>query len=68
MLSETADFLYKCTDFYHPEDEGGVAWNDPDIAIQWPLAEAPVLSAKDSNNPRLKELAAEQLPRYTDRR
>ncbi len=36
VLSETAEFCYKCTDFYHPGDEGGLAWNDPDIAIQWP--------------------------------
>ena len=36
VLSDTAEFCYKCTDLYHPEDEGGVAWNDPDIGIQWP--------------------------------
>lgn len=36
VLSETAEFCYKCTDFYHPNDEGGLAWNDPAIGIQWP--------------------------------
>lgn len=36
VLSDTAEFCYKCTDFYHPGDEGGLAWNDPQIGIQWP--------------------------------
>ena len=36
VLSETAEFCYKCTDFYHPNDEGGLAWNDPKIGIEWP--------------------------------
>lgn len=36
VLSDTAEFCYKCTDFYHPEDEGGLAWNDPEIGIEWP--------------------------------
>lgn len=36
VLSEWAEFCYKCTDFYHPGDDGGLAWNDPDIGIQWP--------------------------------
>lgn len=36
VLSDTAEFCYKCTDFYHPEDEGGLAWNDPEIGITWP--------------------------------
>lgn len=36
VLSDTAEFCYKCDDFYHPDDEGGIAWNDPDIGIQWP--------------------------------
>ena len=36
VLSDEAEFCYKCTDFYHPNDEGGVAWNDPDIGIEWP--------------------------------
>ena len=55
VLSEVADFQYKCTDFYFPADEGGLAWNDPDVGISWPI-EAPQLSAKDVNNPRLRDL------------
>jgi len=49
-LSESADFLYKCTDFYHPESEITLAWDDPHIGIDWPLiaGEAPNLSSKDS--------------------
>ena len=38
-LSDTAEFCYKCDDFYHPEDEGGIAWNDPEIGIEWPIAD-----------------------------
>jgi len=56
VLSEVADFEYKCTDFYFPEDEGGLLWNDPDVGIPWPI-DAPQLSAKDRGNPRLGELA-----------
>lgn len=55
VLSETAKFVYKCTDVYHPNDEGGVAWDDPDIGIIWPV-ENPILSEKDKVHPRLKEL------------
>ncbi len=39
VLSEYAEFCYKCTDFYHPGDEGGLAWNDPEIGVQWPIPE-----------------------------
>jgi len=56
VLSETADFHYKCTDYYDPSDEGGVIWNDPDVAIEWPIAD-PSLSNKDAILPTLKELA-----------
>ena len=38
-MSEIAEFCYKCTDFYHPGDEGGLAWNDPEIGIEWPEVE-----------------------------
>jgi dTDP-4-dehydrorhamnose 3,5-epimerase len=48
VLSETAEFLYKTTDYYAPEHERCIAWNDPDLAIDWPLAGSPVLSAKDA--------------------
>lgn len=48
VLSEEAVFAYKCTDFYHPEDEAGIRWDDPTIGIAWPeLGMAPLLSAKD---------------------
>jgi len=46
VLSETADFAYKCTDFYHPEDEVILAWNDPTVGIDWPI-DKPILSEKD---------------------
>ncbi|MGK0673447.1 MAG: dTDP-4-dehydrorhamnose 3,5-epimerase [Halothiobacillaceae bacterium] len=57
VLSETADFLYKCTDYYAPEHERCIRWNDPDIGIDWPMGDlgAPVLSAKDSNGAWLKD-------------
>lgn len=50
VLSEEAEFIYKCTDFYHPEDEGGIAWNDAEIGIEWPLEGIgePILSEKDN--------------------
>jgi len=48
VLSDYADVLYKTTDFYAPEHERTIAWNDPDIGIEWPLSGAPVLSAKDA--------------------
>ena len=56
VLSEVADFQYKCTDLYFPEDEGGLIWNDPDVGIPWPI-DTPHLSAKDLKNPRLRELS-----------
>jgi len=55
VLSETAEFLYKCTDTYHPEHEQVVAWDDPDIAIDWPLS-TPELSARDRQGRTLGEL------------
>lgn len=55
VLSDIADFQYKCTDYYIPEDEGGLLWNDPQINIPWPI-EQPLLSAKDQRNPTLAQL------------
>ena len=55
VLSDTAEFVYKCTDFYHPGDEGGLRWDDPAIGVNWPLLPGitPILSEKDKNNPFL---------------
>ncbi|MNZ66320.1 dTDP-4-dehydrorhamnose 3,5-epimerase [compost metagenome] len=47
VLSESAEFLYKTTDYYAPEHERAILWNDPQLAIAWPIDEAPTLSAKD---------------------
>jgi dTDP-4-dehydrorhamnose 3,5-epimerase len=55
VLSEVAEFLYKATDYYAPEHERGIIWNDPDLAIQWPLTEAPTVSEKDRNASFLKD-------------
>ena len=57
VLSDTAEFAYKCTDFYHPGDEGGLLWCDPQIGVQWPLEEGMevLLSEKDKVQPLLSE-------------
>jgi dTDP-4-dehydrorhamnose 3,5-epimerase len=55
VISEVAEFEYKCTDIYHPESEFSVAWNDPDIGIAWPI-EKPILSEKDRGAPRLRDV------------
>ena len=49
VLSDEAEFAYKCTDFYHPGDEGGLAWNDPEIGVEWPIEEGMklIISEKD---------------------
>lgn len=64
VLSEMADFVYKCTDYYHPASEAGIAWNDPDIGIEWPaeVLNAITLSGKDSLLPCLKDQASDKLP------
>ena len=61
VLSEQVDFLYKCTDYYAPGDEYGIAWNDPALAIAWPKMDY-LLSDKDRKNPVLAE--AQHLPSY----
>ena len=63
VLSEEADVIYKCTDFYAPDDEYGIIWNDPDIGINWPTAN-PVLSDKDINYSKLNNLSKNLLPIY----
>lgn len=55
VLSDTADFEYKCTDYYDPSDEGSILWSDPDLDIPWPIAN-PVLSTKDKSAKRLVDL------------
>lgn len=66
VLSDEAVFNYKCTDFYSPEYDGGVMWNDPDINIKWPLdnIEEIILSDKDKNHPNLKDLDLKEYPDY----
>ena len=54
VLSDSVDVLYKCTDYYAPEYERSILWNDPDLAIDWPLSGEPVLSAKDAAGRPLK--------------
>lgn len=63
VVSEEADFFYKCTDYYHPASERGIAWDDREIGIQWPLQEVS-LSAKDQQNPRLSVQRLDDLPLY----
>ena len=65
VLSDEAEFCYKVTDFYHPNDEGGIMWNDPDLAVEWPLPEGMTgddlnLSDKDRINPSFKEVCAKR--------
>ncbi len=64
VLSEEADFLYKCSDYYRPDDEGGLRWDDPDLGIAWPLrgGALPLLSDKDRALPRLRDLGPDDLP------
>ena len=64
VLSESADVVYKCTDVYRPDDEGGVAWDDPDLAVPWPV-DRPALSDKDRAYPRLRDLGPGDLPRVS---
>jgi dTDP-4-dehydrorhamnose 3,5-epimerase len=61
VTSEAAVCMYKCTEVYHRETELGVAWNDPDLAIPWPV-DAPVLSARDAGFPRLRDIPVDRLP------
>ena len=55
VLSETATFCYKCDELYHPGDEGGIIWNDPEIGIKWPINFDVILSEKDKLHKTLKE-------------
>jgi dTDP-4-dehydrorhamnose 3,5-epimerase len=60
VLSETALFAYKCTEFYSPKDELTLCWDDPDVGVKWPLND-PVLSEKDKQGVRLKDLPTDRL-------
>ncbi|WP_292593056.1 dTDP-4-dehydrorhamnose 3,5-epimerase [Mesotoga sp. UBA5825] len=64
-LTDIVEFTYKCSDYYHPEDEAGIIWSDPEISIEWPLEEygisEPLLSEKDKKWPTLKELKFSRL-------
>lgn len=63
VLSEQALFSYKCTEFYSAPSELGIAWDDPDIGIDWPI-QSPKLSRKDQQNFRLGDIPLEELPRF----
>jgi dTDP-4-dehydrorhamnose 3,5-epimerase len=62
VLSETADLFYKCSDFYYPEHERTLLWNDPQVGIRWPLEADPVLSDKDRRGSRLAEIECFERP------
>ena len=59
VVSDYAEFAYKCDEVYHPEDEGGIIWNDPDVAVEWPEVGEVILSEKDEKNPTLAECKME---------
>ena len=59
VVSDYAEFAYKCDEFYHPEDEGGLLWNDQDIAVEWPDIGEIILSEKDKKNPTLAQCKME---------
>ena len=62
VLSEDADYVYQVTEYYDGSDTGAVAWNDPDLAVPWPIAN-PTLSQRDIEAPTLRELLPDQFPR-----
>jgi dTDP-4-dehydrorhamnose 3,5-epimerase len=66
VLSESAEFLYKCDDFYAPGDEYALAWDDPQVGIRWELSAPPLLSEKDARAPRLAEIPKAHLFIYDD--
>lgn len=58
VLSDSADFIYKCTEFYSPQDERSLRWNDPDLAIDWPTSGEPLLAKKDAEAPFFRDAEA----------
>lgn len=65
VISDTALFAYKCTDFYNPETEGVIRWDDPDIGIEWPVKN-PILADKDRVCPLFRDIPPERLPQYRE--
>jgi dTDP-4-dehydrorhamnose 3,5-epimerase len=63
VLSDRADVMYKCTDYYSPGDERGIRWDDPEIGIRWP-AQQPVLADRDRSLPLLRDMPPADLPAY----
>jgi dTDP-4-dehydrorhamnose 3,5-epimerase len=63
-LTESVQFLYKCSDYYDPSDEHGILWNDPALAINWGTT-TPVLSQRDANQPKLADVQQQFLPRFS---
>lgn len=63
VLSETALFMYKCSDYYAPENEGGICWDDPELGIDWPV-KSPTLSERDQGLGRLSDIDPNRLPTY----
>ncbi|MBL0175436.1 MAG: dTDP-4-dehydrorhamnose 3,5-epimerase [Ignavibacteria bacterium] len=64
VLSDSADFAYKCTEYYHPETEGTILWNDPAIGIAWPLDGDPLLSEKDATAMTLDDTRQRMVPEF----
>jgi len=65
VLSDVAEFQYKCSDFFSAKDERGLPWNDPESGIEWPLGgPVPLLSDRERGWPSLADMAAEDLPEY----
>lgn len=63
VLSETALFMYKCSDYYEPQAEGGICWNDPEVGIEWPV-QSPLLSERDQTFRKLSQIDPRRLPLY----
>ncbi|HKJ32626.1 MAG TPA: dTDP-4-dehydrorhamnose 3,5-epimerase [Balneolales bacterium] len=63
VLTDETIFQYKCSDYYNPNGERGIAWDDPEIGVQW-IDDEYIISGKDQRNPRLKDVSADDLPIY----